>query len=163
MSKNVQKRYSEAFKLRVVKAYENGASINSLRQEYGVGSHLTIKRWIKKYGRSGLRSGVVRIQTVQDHQEFQDMKERIQELEKALAQAVLDKQMLETTLEVASQALEMDLKKISARNHNSGQAALRCAHRASLQLVWSPPAELLPGAQAASGASCSRPVDLGVG
>jgi len=39
------------------------------------------------------------------------MKERIQELEKALAQAVLDKQMLESTLAVASQALEMDLKK----------------------------------------------------
>lgn len=111
MSKNAQKRYSEAFKLQVVEEYENGASLNSLRQRYGVGSSLTIKRWVKKYARSGLRTGVVRIQTVQDHQEYQEMKRRIQELEKALAQVVLDKQMLETTLDVASQALEMDLKK----------------------------------------------------
>lgn len=111
MSKDTQKRYSEAFKLQVVEEYENGASINNLRQRYGIGSALTIKRWVKKYARSGLRTGVVRIQTVQDHQEYQAMKARIQELEKALAQVVLDKQMLETTLEAAGQALELDLKK----------------------------------------------------
>ena len=111
MSQDVQKRYSESFKLQVVAEYENGASLSDLMQRYGIGSIRTIKRWVQKYARSGLRTGVVRIQTVQDHQEFQEMKTRIQELERALAQAVLDKQMLETTLETASQALELDLKK----------------------------------------------------
>ena len=39
------------------------------------------------------------------------MKERIAELESALAEAVLENRMLKTTLEVASEALEMDIKK----------------------------------------------------
>ena len=39
------------------------------------------------------------------------MKERIVELEAALAEAVLENRMLKTTLEVASKTLEMDIKK----------------------------------------------------
>ena len=39
------------------------------------------------------------------------MKQRIAELEAALAEVVLENRMLNTTLEVASQSLEMDLKK----------------------------------------------------
>ena len=106
MAKEVQKRYSEAFKLKVVKEYEQGSSLNQLKKKYGIGGHATIKRWVKKYGREGLRN-----QTEKDHEEYQAMKTRVAELEKALAQVVLDKQMLETTLEVASEKLEMDLKK----------------------------------------------------
>jgi hypothetical protein len=43
--------------------------------------------------------------------EFKAMKERISELEKALAESVLSGRMLDATLAVASQALSMDLKK----------------------------------------------------
>jgi len=39
------------------------------------------------------------------------MKERISGLESALAESILENRMLKTTLEVASQALEVDLKK----------------------------------------------------
>jgi hypothetical protein len=39
------------------------------------------------------------------------MKARIAELESALSDAILDNRMLTTTLEVASERLEMDLKK----------------------------------------------------
>lgn len=105
------KRYSQAFRQQVVREYEDGASIYSLRQKYGIGAHNTIERWVKQYGRSSYRSGVVHIQTVEDQLEFQAMKSRIADLESALAHSVLENRMLTTTIEVASQSLGIDLKK----------------------------------------------------
>jgi transposase-like protein len=111
MKKEPVKRYSQAFKRQVVRDYESGTSIYKLRQKYGVGGYETIKGWIKKYGCSGIRTEKVIIQTVEDQMEVQAMKARIAELEKALADAVIDNRMLNTTLEVASNRLEIDLKK----------------------------------------------------
>lgn len=105
------RRYSQAFKQQIVREYESGASIYSLRQKYGIGSHGTVERWVKKYGRSGYRSELVVIQSVGDQLEFKAMKERIVELESALAGSVLENRMLNTTLEVASRTLEVDIKK----------------------------------------------------
>jgi len=111
MTKEPIKRYSQAFKQQIVREYEAGASIYSLLQKYGVGGHNTVKRWIKQYGRSGYRSEVVVIQTVADQMEVKAMKERIADLESALAESMLENRMLKTTLDVAGQALEIDLKK----------------------------------------------------
>lgn len=111
MKKEPVKRYSLALKQQVVREYETGASAYSLSHKYGIGSLTTVKRWVKKYGRSGFRSETVVIQTVEDQNQFKEMADRITQLEKALAQAVLDKQMLEATLHVASQELGQDLKK----------------------------------------------------
>jgi len=111
MIKEPIKRYSQAFKQQVVREYEAGASIYSLQQKYGIGAHNTVKRWLKQYGRSGFRAEVVHIQTVEDQVEFRAMKQRIAELESALAHSVLENRMLTTTIEVASQSLGLDLKK----------------------------------------------------
>ena len=111
MKKEPFKRYSQAFKQQVVHEYEAGMSIYQLRQKYGVGGYETIKGWIRKYSRSGIRSEMVVIQTVEDQMEVKAMKARIAELEKALADAVIDNLMLNTTLDVASERLEIDLKK----------------------------------------------------
>lgn len=111
MKKEPIKRYSEAFKQQVVREYENGTSLSKLRQKYGIGGYKTIKAWVKKYSRTGIRTEKVIIQTVEDQLEYQRMKARISELEQALADAVIDNRMLTTTIEVASERLEMDIKK----------------------------------------------------
>lgn len=111
MEKERVRRYSLAFKQMVVREYEDGASIYKLMQKYGIGSHGTVERWVKQYGRAGYRSELVVIQTVDDQLEVQAMKERMSQLEKALAESVLENRMLKSTVEVASQSLGMDLKK----------------------------------------------------
>ena len=111
MEKEIVKRYSQAFKQQVVKEYEAGASVSRLRRKYGVGSAKTIERWVKRYGREGYRTEKVVIQTVEDQVEFQAMKRRIQELEAALAESVLEARMLRSVLEAAGEHLGMDLKK----------------------------------------------------
>ena len=110
MKKEPIKRYSQSFRQQVVREYEAGANIYQLRQKYGIGGYETVKRWIKQYGRYGYRSEVVTIQTAEDQLEVKAMK-RIAELEAALAQSTVDNQMLRATIEVASEALEIDLKK----------------------------------------------------
>lgn len=111
MNKEPIKRYSQAFKQQVVREYEAGASIMSLRQKYGIGSHRTVEKWVKNYSYSGIRTEKVVIQTVEDQQEFQTMKARIAELEKALADATIENRMLKATVEVASKRLNLDIKK----------------------------------------------------
>lgn len=111
MEREPIRRYSQAFKQQVVREYEAGASINSLQQKYGIGGHHTIKRWVQQYGCVGYRSELVVIQSVEDQLTVKAMKERIAELEAALAETILEKRMLQATLEVASEALQLDLKK----------------------------------------------------
>ncbi len=111
MKKETVKRYSQAFRQQVVNEYEKGASVHSLQQKYGIGGATTIKQWIEKYSRSGYRSELVVIQSVEDQLEFKEMKQRIVDLEAALAESVLENRMLKATVDVASKALGMDIKK----------------------------------------------------
>lgn len=111
MTKKYVKRYSQAFKHQVVKEYEAGASAHALTEKYAIGGSNTVKRWVKAYGRSGYRSETVVIQTVDDQQEVKEMKERIAQLEAALAQASLDNHMLTSLLKVAEKELGFDVKK----------------------------------------------------
>lgn len=85
-------------------------------KKYGIGVHRIVEQWVKKYGRAGYRSELVIIQTVDDQLEVNVMKQRIAELEAALAQSVLDNRMLTTIIDVASPSLEIDRKIFLARD-----------------------------------------------
>lgn len=100
MIKEPRKRYSQAFKLRVVKEYEAGHSEHYLRQKYGIGGSHTIREWVKTHGREGYRTEVIHIQTKEDQLEFQQMKQRIADLESALAATVVEKEILRKTVDV---------------------------------------------------------------
>ena len=62
MKKQVMKRYSEAFKRRVVGEYEEGHSVASLQAKYGITGNGTIGRWVRKDAHAGLRHELVVIQ-----------------------------------------------------------------------------------------------------
>lgn len=112
-------RYSQAFKQQVVREYEAGASATALTEKYGIGGKMTVRRWVKQYGRAGYRAEVVHIQSAADLEHVKKMRERIRALEAALAQSTLDNQMLEATLAVASEELGFDLKKDFAPKSSS--------------------------------------------
>ncbi len=82
-------RYSEAFKRHVVKEIEEG-KFNSLReakQKYGIKGEVTINRWLKKYGKEHLLPRKVRIEMPDEQNTIKQLKKRIKQLEKALADA----------------------------------------------------------------------------
>lgn len=113
----VIKRYSEAFKQQVVREYEAGTSMHELSVKYGIGGGNTISGWVTKYGRAGFRHKLLVIQTPEEQNQYKQLKERNERLEKLVAQLLLDKVMLESTLQVAEERLGLDLKKsIGARS-----------------------------------------------
>jgi len=111
MTQVVIKRYSEAFKLQVVREYEGGTSMHELQEKYGIGGGNTVRGWVEKYGRVGVRHKLLVIQSPEEQEQVKQLKVRTSQLEKLVAQLMLDKVMLETTLQVAEERLGLDLKK----------------------------------------------------
>ena len=111
MAKRIEKRYSIGFKKQVVAEYEAGASQRDLKQKYGIKGAQTIQNWIKQYSRAGVRHKLMIIQSVEEQAEVKELRERVTELEKLVAQLSLDKYMLESSLTVAERELGYELKK----------------------------------------------------
>ena len=95
-------RYSEAFKLKVVTELENGklTSIEHAKRKYGVKGHLTITRWLKKYGRGHLLPRIVRIEMPNERDQIQKLKEENHRLKLALADAKMDEVLSRALFEV---------------------------------------------------------------
>jgi len=99
-------RYSEAFKLQVVRELEEGKyqSCNEACRAYGIGGLVTVQRWLRAYGKGHLVRRVVRVETPEERSELRKLKDRVRELEKALCDAHLDLRLSESYLELACEA-----------------------------------------------------------
>ena len=83
-------RYSEAFKLEVVHKLEReGLSFEEVRRRYGIGGGETVQRWVRQYG-NGERGKVIRVQKPEEISELKRLKQRVRNLEAALADAQMD-------------------------------------------------------------------------
>jgi transposase len=82
-------RYSQAFKLQVVRELEEqGLSFSAMERKYGACA-ATVQRWARKYG-NGTRGKVVRVQTPEERDQLEELKKRVRLLESALADAHVD-------------------------------------------------------------------------
>ena len=107
--KHTYKRYSEPFKRQVVAEYEAGASLTALQRKYAIGNLSTLKKWVKRYSREGLRHATMYIQTPAEADQYKTLQQRIAQLESALAKAVLEKYILEGTLALYQETHGHDL------------------------------------------------------
>ena len=83
-------RYSEAFKLEIVRELEaKDMSFNQMRRKYGIGGTLTVHRWVLKYG-NGTRGKMIKVMKPQEIDELAQLKKRVRQLERALADANID-------------------------------------------------------------------------
>lgn len=81
-------RYSEAFKLQVVRDLEDGtfASIEEARRRYGIAGTITVQRWLRRHGRNDLNAKVVRVEKPGEQDQLKAMARKIRDLEHALAE-----------------------------------------------------------------------------
>ena len=78
-------RYSEAFKMQLVRELEaGGINLAQIRRKYGVGSESVIRDWIRKYG-NGSIGKIIRVEKPQELNEKEQLKQRVRALEHALA------------------------------------------------------------------------------
>ena len=83
-------RYSEAFKLEVVREVEAvGLAFDAVSQKYGIQGSSTVSNWVRKYGH-GSRGKVTRVERPDEMNELKRLKTRVRQLESALADANID-------------------------------------------------------------------------
>ncbi len=123
MEKIAIRRYSEAFKKQVVREYEAGVRARDLREKYGIKGGSTVTNWVKKYGREGSRYKLMVIQKPEEQERVKALEKRVQELEHALAQVMIEKLMLESLVEVVEKEEGPGVKK------NIGQRSLSGPNR----------------------------------
>lgn len=83
-------RYSEAFKMGVVREVEcGGINFGQVTRKYGIKGTSTVQRWIGKYG-NGTLGKVIRVEKPEEINETKKLKERVRLLEKALADVNID-------------------------------------------------------------------------
>lgn len=98
-------RYSESFKLQVIREIEEGKfeNCNAAAQAYGIRGTVTVQRWVSAYGREHLKKRLIRVETGEDRDERERLKKRLRELESALSDATLDLRLEREYVKLACQ------------------------------------------------------------
>ena len=78
-------RYSEAFKMQVVREYEAGefAGLAEAHRKYGIRGNGTVARWLKAFGKEHLMKKVVRVEAVGEADQLQKLVRENRELKLA--------------------------------------------------------------------------------
>lgn len=83
-------RYSEAFKRQVVRELESAElTFVEAQRKYGIRGNGLVQQWTRKYG-NGTRGRIIRVETPEEIDQLKRMKDRIRQLESALAEANID-------------------------------------------------------------------------
>src|SRR5688572_26896881 len=83
-------RYSEAFKREVLRRLEKaGLSFAAVRLKYGITGNATVQNWVRQYG-NGIRGRMIRVQRPDELDQLKRLKERVRQLESALADVNID-------------------------------------------------------------------------
>lgn len=99
-------RYSEAFKMQVVRELEQGRyrSPWEAGRAYGVKGTKTVAYWVRQLGKDHILRKVVRVMKADEQTEVKALRKRVRELERALADAHLDLKLEAAYVELACEA-----------------------------------------------------------
>ena len=101
-------RYSESLKRKIVEEIESGElTVSDAMDLYGIQHRRTINRWVQNLGKNRRPTQIVRVM-------MKSEQERIKELEKALADAELERFALKTLVSVYEEDWGADKKKRSS-------------------------------------------------
>ena len=103
-------QYSEAFKLHVVSDIESGKFNCAYEAScaHGIGGKSTVRRWLEKYGKNHLLGKVVRVEKANEPRELKRLKDRVKQLETALADSVMDGALERAAFELLCEATDTD-------------------------------------------------------
>src|SRR5437868_5893128 len=103
-------RYSQAFKLQIVREVEKGeACMTDVSHKYGIRGHETVMKWVRRYG-IGRYGKVVRVETPDEISELKRLRGELQRTKAALAdlhlELTLEKAYLAEACEHMNQSVE---------------------------------------------------------
>jgi transposase-like protein len=90
VGENAGIRYSEAFKMSVVREVEEGdLPFEVVRRKYGIGGRVTVLKWVRKYG-NGSRGKRIRVERPEEIDELKRLRQRVRLLERSLADSNIE-------------------------------------------------------------------------
>lgn len=118
-------RYSEAFKMAVVREVEEGdLPFEQARRKYGIGGCITVQTWVRKYG-NGSRGMKIHVEKPEEINELQRLKARVRLLESTLAdtniELALERQFTRLACERAGITDVLGFKKKASGQPPTGQ------------------------------------------
>lgn len=116
-------RYSEAFKMQVVRELEQGRfkSPWEAGRAYGVKGTYTVARWVRQFGKDHLLGKLVRVMKADEETEVKALRKRVRELERALADAHIDLKLEAAYVKFACQAAGVKDVVEFKKKHAGGQ------------------------------------------
>lgn len=109
--------YSDSFKLAVVMRVVNGElTRDAARREYGIGGNTTILKWMKKFGYCSNPYTPPPMAESTDKMDPEELKKRVQQLEKQLQNERIRSQLYQTMIDVAERELGISIRKKSDTN-----------------------------------------------
>lgn len=121
-------RYGEAFKRQVVHEIEIGkfSGANAASRAYGIKGSKTVRAWLRHYGREDLTPRRISITTMDQQDETKELRKRVRELEKALADSYMSGLLKESYLEMACERIGTDVESFK-KKHVTGLSGERNA------------------------------------
>ena len=103
-------RYSEAFKMQVVDDLERGrfGSSSEAAQAYGITGSGTVRHWVKQYSKGHLLKKVIRVSKQGEPGELKRLRDRVRQLEEALADAHMDAALDRSFFEILCERSQTD-------------------------------------------------------
>lgn len=111
-------RYSEAFKMQVVEAIESGRfdSMHAASKAYGIKGSRTVKLWLRQYGDADKLPKLIKVMSMKEIDETAELKKRVKDLEKALADAYMKGLLSESYLEIACERMGADIDEFKKKH-----------------------------------------------
>ena len=133
MGEKVTVKYSEAFKLQVVSEIEAGrySGAYEASQAYGIKGHCTVRGWLKKYGRGNLLRRVVRVEKPGEPGEIKRLRERVRNLEAALADAHMDGALDKSFFEILCERTGTDAEAFKKKHADRASSGRRRGYKRS--------------------------------
>lgn len=120
----VVKRYSLAFKQKVVSEIEAGKiNVSQAQKLYDITGGATIASWIKKLGKNHLLAKVIRIEMKDEPSKLKALERQKRELESALAQAHVKLLSLESLIACVEEHYQIDVKKTFGTTASAGRSS----------------------------------------
>ncbi|MCP4342604.1 MAG: IS3 family transposase [Desulfobulbaceae bacterium] len=104
-------RYSESFKIKVINELESGrfSSLYQAQHHYEIKGSVTVKKWLIRYGRNHLIPKVVRVETPDEQQKMQELKDEVRRLKEALGETQAENLLNRAFLKIACGKLGQDV------------------------------------------------------
>lgn len=108
LGENSAIRYSEAFKMAIVREVEEqDLPFEHVRRKYGIRGCDTVQSWVRKYG-NGDRGRRIRVEKPEEISELKRLRQRVRQLESALADANIDAALERAFAELACERAGVD-------------------------------------------------------